>query len=530
MERGHTSSTSQTPRPPQLPGSRSATNWVASKQPHAARTVAREADDEQLSATTWQSRTASAARASRHYLGSAGATLLVALRYLLRALERGAIYAEHKPRTVALGAAVLAPALLGLIFALQSLSALYAHPAGIPAGSEAAQLVAATIALGGLTALYAAGLGLMWLRSTEVVRKQQHDLARLDRTLHRQADDLREAREHNELLTAMREVSRVVASCDDVDEVLTDVLRILEDFAHPEAAAIFVNDPQAPGKPLLHAASQPGFTPGRELERDVRSVAASRQLVRRLDRIGRRHTLLVPFDADQDTTGVLWVTRRLEPIVLDRFQGAEAATNDQQRIIERFDRQIVYFIKHVALAVRHLTLYDRATVDGLTRLFNRQHYTRQLQLSLAMTERQGTPLSIIMIDIDHFKSVNDTHGHLSGDMILQGVAELMRTTIRESDMAFRYGGEEMAILCPGTTAEEAAITAERLRVAVAEADLRGENDVQIPVTISLGVAAYVTGEGQESFLSRADQALYASKEGGRNRYTLATQPKQARSA
>ncbi|MEO0483317.1 MAG: diguanylate cyclase [Planctomycetota bacterium] len=172
-----------------------------------------------------------------------------------------------------------------------------------------------------------------------------------------------------------------------------------------------------------------------------------------------------------------------------------------------------------ALRVHQLLdmLAKRAQVDGLTGLYNRAHFDQRWPEAIATAKRHGRPLSIAMLDVDHFKSINDTYGHPAGDAVLQEVAEIVQNSSRASDIACRYGGEEFVIVMPDTSPEEAQVLCDRIRTT-----LEQTNWLKHPertVTCCLGVAGCDGGEGPDSdeWLSKADQALYRAKTTGRNR-------------
>jgi len=154
-----------------------------------------------------------------------------------------------------------------------------------------------------------------------------------------------------------------------------------------------------------------------------------------------------------------------------------------------------------------------ATTDSLTGLPNRRRLEEASRLFMARVKRHGEALSVIMIDVDKFKSVNDTHGHQVGDEILKQVAWVLKHTIRESDFVGRWGGEEFMVLCPATKIAEARLVAEKLREAVAA----HEFPVVGQKTASFGVAELIASEPLEHAVERADSALYRAKENGRNR-------------
>jgi diguanylate cyclase (GGDEF)-like protein len=165
-------------------------------------------------------------------------------------------------------------------------------------------------------------------------------------------------------------------------------------------------------------------------------------------------------------------------------------------------------------------LREQALHDPLTGLYNRRHLSETIEREIAIAEREQKHLSVIVMDLDHFKNINDTFGHQVGDQYLIAFAALLRNRIRKSDIACRYGGEEFLLVLPGTSLENAVKRAEEIRREYANTTLpgRGIND---RVTISMGVATYpLHGEESEEIVIKADKALYMSKENGRNRVTV----------
>ena len=166
-------------------------------------------------------------------------------------------------------------------------------------------------------------------------------------------------------------------------------------------------------------------------------------------------------------------------------------------------------------------LNERATHDGLTKLTNYQRFQEVLDEEMYRAKRYRFPLTLLMLDLDHFKKVNDTFGHLAGDVVLREMSELLRKSLRKSDIAARYGGEEFALLLPETPQEGAFILAERLREKLAAMSFAyGEHTIFI--TMSVGIAAYTpkTDSSNADLIKKADTALYRAKEQGRNRCTL----------
>ena len=164
-------------------------------------------------------------------------------------------------------------------------------------------------------------------------------------------------------------------------------------------------------------------------------------------------------------------------------------------------------------------LVAEARTDALTGLKNRRSFDEELHRQFAQRQRQGTVFSLLLIDLDHFKQVNDTHGHPAGDSVLQTVSQLLTKTLREMDLVYRYGGDEFAVICPGSRLREAATAAERIRQAVETTPVQF-NDEVLSLKLSVGVAEVGGLEIADGLLQRADEALYAAKHAGRNRVRL----------
>jgi two-component system, cell cycle response regulator len=173
-----------------------------------------------------------------------------------------------------------------------------------------------------------------------------------------------------------------------------------------------------------------------------------------------------------------------------------------------------------AVEFREAQILKLSLTDALTGVGNRRMLDEVLAREVARSQRTGDPLSLTILDIDHFKRVNDTWGHDTGDRVLRETGALLLQTLRLSDIATRMGGEEFVLLLPATTLEEALVCAERLRAAMAAHDF----GLAAPVTSSFGVAALVAGEAGPALLARADGGLYRAKQQGRNRVVAAPAP------
>lgn len=183
-------------------------------------------------------------------------------------------------------------------------------------------------------------------------------------------------------------------------------------------------------------------------------------------------------------------------------------------------------VQVLAVALNNALTHERfqrlAAVDSLTGLYNRRFGMERLTEEYARAIRMDAPISAVMFDIDHFKRVNDTYGHLVGDRVLKAVAAAARAELREGDVLARYGGEEFLAVLPGASSADAMAVSERIRRAVRDTQVTVADQV-VAVSVSLGIVAYpeTSVSGREELVARADEALYASKAQGRDRLTLA---------
>jgi diguanylate cyclase (GGDEF)-like protein len=215
-------------------------------------------------------------------------------------------------------------------------------------------------------------------------------------------------------------------------------------------------------------------------------------------------------------------------VLLARIKGGQRVVELQERVAS--DRKMI--MRQVAeLGLMTRKLRSAALTDVLTELPNRRYAMKRLETDWETSTRTGCPLSVIMLDIDHFKRVNDTHGHDVGDVVLKETARVLRATTRQGEEASRLGGEEFFVVCPNSTESQAAVCAERLRGAI-ERSLIKNGGFDGNVTVSLGVAQRNPAmTSLDALIKASDEAVYASKAAGRNRVSLAsTCSRKAKSA
>lgn len=225
--------------------------------------------------------------------------------------------------------------------------------------------------------------------------------------------------------------------------------------------------------------------------------------------------ICVPMIAYGEVMGILHLTMLTE--------------NSDNVMSDSFEQLAVSASERLALALANLhlreALQEQSVRDPLTGLFNRRYLQETMERELARTERMGTSLGIIMIDVDHFKNFNDQHGHEAGDLVLEEIGTYLTRAIRSEDIACRFGGEEFVVVMPGVDAGNAHARAEELRKGVNNISIQYKGQTLPSLSISVGVAlAPIDGSNAEVLLDTADKALYQAKHAGRNRVVMATDP------
>lgn len=321
-----------------------------------------------------------------------------------------------------------------------------------------------------------------------------------------------------------------------LDEHLREVLARADDFVPSSAGAILLDDPRAKlrghsevGRLTVIACFGSGFQLGARVAADQGGVGTVYQRGQPLqldDIIG------VPVVLGESICGVLELRgRRSDP----RAPAPCEALRYEARDLELLRIFAAYISSSIQNALDAIRARELARRDELTGLYNDRFLYRRMTEEIARTERDGTNVSVIFLDLDEFKQVNDTWGHLAGSRTLREVGRLIAAIVPPGAIAARYGGDEFVIILPGADAQSARPVAEALRAAIAEALLLteageiGPGEAGLHVTASVGVAAYHDHVGpfgsldrrQNALLRLADAAMYRSKAEGKNRVTLA---------
>jgi diguanylate cyclase (GGDEF)-like protein len=206
-----------------------------------------------------------------------------------------------------------------------------------------------------------------------------------------------------------------------------------------------------------------------------------------------------------------------------RQESGEVFTPGELRLVHSVAEEIALPLASVRLrdVLRHW-----AFRDSLTELYNRRFFQESLDLELLRAARKRRPVALVMLDVDRFKQVNDTHGHSAGDALLQAVSRLLQSKVRKSDVLCRYGGDEFSIVMPETSLEDAARRANEWRSAIKHLKIAWQGTVFHGLTVSMGIAAYPDSVTSEALLHKADENLYAAKASGRDQVKTTALPPQ----
>ena len=321
----------------------------------------------------------------------------------------------------------------------------------------------------------------------------------------------RELRRRKADLEDLARMASALQDAKDPQSVATTILEnVGESFGYKRGAIVAVDEGDTP----LLAYRGPGeaaeLPEGIDDVITVASTSKEHQLLKSLGEGDPRLGTLLPFAKNLVVLPLIADGETVAVMVLEHPESA--GSKIEKRVLDAISQ----FAAHGALALKGAELMAQvqqmANTDALTGLANRRTFQEALDREISRASRNGEPVTLMMVDVDHFKKFNDTHGHQAGDQVLRAVGKALIQASRDFDTPARYGGEEFAVILPACSSKESVSVAERLRASV------GDVDVVAPVTASAGVATYPTHAGDaESLIKAADEALYESKRAGRDR-------------
>jgi len=335
---------------------------------------------------------------------------------------------------------------------------------------------------------------------------------------------------------ALLNVSQIINAADKQEQALDSVLLLLRALIPPlRCAAIFLLDEK---RRQMQLASVIGVPPGELVSQEFPPPSHRARWNLNHDKpfyvpdVRRRRGAPLA-QVDPQARSVVWVSLRAltSPIGMLYISSdqPDAFTDQQIRLLQIFADRVGFPLHKIRVQE---SLEGLAFTDAMTDLFNYRYFRTHLENQLRLARRFKRPLSLIIIDLDGFKSINDRYGHPAGDRLLVEIAKVLRSSVRDSDLSARYGGEEFVIVCPETSGADAFIVAERIRTTVEGMRFQLVPDETCAVTISIGIATYPLDAHDETTLIRtADIALYRAKRTGKNRVvsaqTLASGAEQA---
>jgi two-component system cell cycle response regulator len=328
----------------------------------------------------------------------------------------------------------------------------------------------------------------------------------------------------NRLVESLSISMKTQAAVRSFSEMLTSQLEI-ESLAEHALQQFFEHTDAAGGLILYEAGGELKVAASRGL-RNPESVAASDHVAAAV-RTGRKTVISIPdnvmvegvvVDFRPSEVIVSPITYKGVPLGVLVLATGGSFNADHHGLVD-------LFLQGLGLALSNALVHDRlqrlAALDPLTGIYNRRFGLGRLHEEFARAVRATSPLGVLMFDIDHFKEVNDTYGHLVGDRVLKSICGTIRSSLREGDVLFRYGGEEFVAVMPAASSEDIRNMGERLRRAVEESSV-SDGDTTVRVTVSIGGAAYPSQNvaNEEALVGLADEALYRAKDSGRNRVEI----------
>lgn len=319
----------------------------------------------------------------------------------------------------------------------------------------------------------------------------------------------------NEIEVVYNKFSKIISENLELKSLIDETMQLLVESTHVEAAAVMVvNNAE------LQLVSSLGISDA--------STLTEHDLVQKAAETLKAYHITLPEHIELD--GILAKFRPtevfVEPLeykgmlsgILIAATGAKTADDKTTDLIRLFSRSIGLAINNVLIHERY---QKQAAYDSLTNIYNRRFGMERLRESFGKSIREHDPLSVAMLDIDHFKNVNDTYGHLVGDKVIVMVSSAIKEGLRDGDMVIRYGGEEFLVVMHGASSENAYKICERIRHRIKDAEI-SHGDQKIRITVSCGIATYpeIEVHSEVELIDTADQALYMAKEGGRDQTVI----------
>ncbi len=371
---------------------------------------------------------------------------------------------------------------------------------------SARDLWLAALVAGSLAALgFLGSLVAILLRQLSLASEQQQRLQSLQAEWQMTQESLRQLLSQRDQLGQLVQLLRRFVLATNRKEVLTALLQELPTALRLDRAEVVIFNVS-----ILHGMWDASDNQIHVREIDTRDRSTVPVWIQ--ERLPRgiaqtREGVIVPVLTDDNHSALIRLSRTTPPFSTDELRFLEVVASQTALALERV--KLIAFLERLSLT------------DPLTGVANRRHLEWRLSEEVARSSRYQYPLSALMLDIDHFKQVNDTYGHQVGDEVLKQLAQRLQQTLRRTDFIARYGGEEFLILAPQTPSDRALLMAERLRQLVANKPFSITPDLNLTITVSIGVAIFPDHAQNESELVKAaDAALYRAKETGRNRVCL----------
>lgn len=340
---------------------------------------------------------------------------------------------------------------------------------------------------------------------------------------------LNEARQNEQKMRRFDQIERRLIATHSLAELIRLLLTDFKASFELDAVTLALVDPEYEVARLLEG--QPGFEglPRGLILLDRSAAIASCYDATARPRLGafvpdRHDALFAPYPDTAQSVALLPLVRQGQLIGSLNLGSRHAGRFSADSATDFLERLAAIVAVCLESAQNHERLKLVGLTDPLTGINNRRYFERRCLEEISLARRHGWPLACMFLDIDKFKSINDTHGHLAGDEVLRKVAAMIKAQLRASDIIARFGGEEFVALLPQTPLRPAADIGERIRAAIATQPFEPLPGMALPVTISIGISLLCSQTGEqgvaaqaEALIARADQALYMAKEGGRNR-------------